>query len=115
MQTFRRQLITKFHILVDSVNEKNISFNINGFIFPYNYNNYDEIIFLDEKFEQIAKFGLKYQIKVKLLKKFVYKYYMVFEGINIDKEYFFRYIKDFKDIAKALLKGKYNNNNYLFK
>ena len=115
MQTFRRQLITKFHILVDSVNEKNISFNINGFIFPYNYDDYDEIIFLDEKFEQIAKFGLKYQIKVKLLKKFVYKYYMVFEGINIDKEYFFRYIKDFKDIAKALLKSKYNNNNYLFK
>ena len=113
MKTFRGELITKLHILVDSVNEENISFIINGFILPYNYDDYDEIIFLDEKFEQIAKFGLKYQIEVKIIKKFINKYYMIFSGINIDKEYFYRHIKDFKDIAKTLLKGKYINNNYL--
>ena len=115
MKTFRVEILKNFHILVDFVNEKNISFNINGFILPYNYDDYDEIIFLDEKFERIAKFGLKYQIEVKIIKKFIDKYYMIFNGINIDKEYFYRYIKDFKYIAKTLLKGKYSNNNYLFK
>ena len=114
MRTFRDELLNNFNIHSNYVNEENISFNINGFIQPFNYDDYDEIIFLDEKFEQIAKYGIKYQIEVKIIKKFIDKYYMIFNGINIDKEYFYRYIKDFKVIAKTLLKCKYNNN-LLFK
>ena len=106
MKAFRYVLINTFHIHADYVNEDNISFNIKGFKIPFNHDDHDEIIFLDEKFEQIVKYGLNYQIKVKIIQQFIYQYYMVFEGINFDKEYFYRYIKEFKVIAKALLKGR---------
>ena len=102
LEAFRNKIINK-SFNADLLNEENLSFNIYGFIPPINYLNYDEIIFLDEKYEELAKNGIKFQIKVKLIEKFNNKYYMIFEGANIEKEFFYRYIKDIKYIAKTLL------------
>ena len=105
LEAFRNQIKNKF-TRVDFINKETLSFNINGFIPPINYEDYDEIIFLDEKYEKLGKFGIIYLIKVKLIQNLTDKYYMVFEGVNIDKEYFYRYIQDFKNIIKILLKDK---------
>ena len=90
----------------DFINKEIITFNKDCFIPPLNYDDYNEIIFFDEKFEQIAKYGLKFLIKFIIIKKYIDEYILVLEGINIDKEYLYNFLKDFKGLVKKILKSK---------
>lgn len=72
---------------------------------------YDDIIFLDENFENKVKNGQNFEIKVKLFegdkslfdKQKINQFYLVFEGNNIDYEDFYEFVKTLKNIAKKML------------
>ena len=72
---------------------------------------YDDIIFLDENFENKVKNGQNFEIKVKLVegdkslfdKQKINQFYLVFEGNNIDYEDFYEFVKTLKNIAKKML------------
>ena len=71
----------------------------------------DEIEFLDNNFEKKVKSLQKYEIKVELIEgdKNLYlinkinQYYLVFNGISIDKDDFYEHLKRLKKISKKLL------------
>ena len=73
--------------------------------------NGDEIEFLDDNFEKKVKKLQKFEIKVELLKGdknlyLLYKinqYYLIFNGISIDKEEFYEHLIILKEISKDLL------------
>jgi hypothetical protein len=72
---------------------------------------YDDIIFLDENFENKVKNGQNFEIKVKLIegdkslfdKQKINQFYLVFEGNNIDYEDFYEFVKTLKNIAKKMI------------
>ena len=72
---------------------------------------YDDIIFLDENFENKVKNGQNFEIKVKLVegdkslfdKQKINQFYLVFEGNNIDYEDFYEFVQTLKNIAKKML------------
>ena len=97
-----------------------IKININNindlsFIISYEFKiadfNGDEIEFLDDNFEKKVKKLQKFEIKVELLKGdknlyLLYKinqYYLIFNGISIDKEEFYEHLIILKRISKDLL------------
>ena len=104
----------------ENYEDTNISINFKenkdeSFIIEYGISaiklDYDDIIFLDENFENKVKNGQNFEIKVKLVegdkslfdKQKINQFYLVFEGNNIDYEDFYEFVKTLKNIAKKML------------
>ena len=93
-------------------NITNFSFNINYNILSIKIDDDDEIIFLDEKYENTIKNGDKYEIKVELIKgkynnnNLTYQYYLIFKPYGINQEDFYEQIKILKNLAISLLNKK---------
>ena len=72
---------------------------------------YDDILFLDEKFENKVKNGQNFEINVELVegdkslfdKQKINQFYLVFKGNNIDYEDFYEFVINLKNIAKKML------------
>ena len=94
-------------------NEKETSFDIcykiysDFYCFDYEYN---KILFLDEKYEKKIKNDREFKIKVKLIEgNNSNQYYLIFEGVSVDKEEFYEKVKSLKETIKSLFKNKLNN------
>ena len=94
-------------------NEKETSFDIcykiysDYYFFDYEYN---KILFLDEKYEKKIKNDREFKIKVKLIEgNNSNQYYLIFEGVSVDKEEFYEKVKSLKETIKSLFKNKLNN------
>ena len=94
-------------------NEKETSFDIcykiysDYYFFDYEYN---KILFLDEKYEKKIKNDREFKIKVKLIEgNNSNQYYLMFEGVSVDKEEFYEKVKSLKETIKSLFKNKLNN------
>ena len=93
-------------------NEKETSFDIcykiysDFYCFDYEYN---KILFLDEKYEKKIKNDREFKIKVKLIEgNNSNQYYLMFEGVSVDKEEFYEQVKSLKETIKSLFKNKLN-------
>ena len=93
-------------------NEKETSFDIcykiysDFYCFDYEYN---KILFLDEKYEKKIKNDREFKIKVKLIEgNNSNQYYLMFEGVSVDKEEFYEKVKSLKETIKSLFKNKLN-------
>ena len=101
---------TNIEIYINNI--KNFSFNINYNILSIKIDDDDEIIFLDEKYENTIKNGDKYEIKVELIKgkynnnNLTYQYYLIFKPYGINQEDFYEQIKILKNLAISLLNKK---------
>ena len=90
--------------------EQNISFKIFYLIEPPVFINFDEIEFLDDDFETKIKKFQKFEIKVELIEgdknifstNKINEYYLIFNGISVDKEDFYEQMNVLKDIVKNL-------------
>ena len=76
----------------------------------------DEIIYLDEEYENKLKDGQNFGIKIEFIKDNssntfnntnIYKYYLIFKSALIDKEDYFIYLGKLKGIIKSVI-DKYN-------
>ena len=98
-------IIEKINVNIENLNDN--SFKICYEIPPSYFD--DEIEFLDEEYEQKVKNLQKFEIKVELLegiKKenlFINQYYLIFNGISIDKEDFYEHLNILKKISKNIL------------
>ena len=101
---------TNIEIYINNIT--NFSFNINYNILSIKIDDDDEIIFLDEKYENTIKNGDKYEIKVELIKgkynnnNLTYQYYLIFKPYGINQEDFYEQIKILKNLAISLLNKK---------
>ena len=87
-------------------NEKETSFDIcykiysDFYCFDYEYN---KILFLDEKYEKKIKNDREFKIKVKLIEgNNSNQYYLIFEGVSVDKEEFYEQVKSLKETVGSL-------------
>ena len=98
-------IIEKINVNFENIDDK--SFKICYEIPPSYFD--DEIEFLDEEYEQKVKNLQKFEIKVEVLegiKKenlFINQYYLIFNGISIDKEDFYEHLNILKKISKNIL------------
>ena len=98
-------IIEKINVNIENINDN--SFKICYEIPPSYFD--DEIEFLDEEYEQKVKNLQKFEIKVEVLegiKKenlFINQYYLIFNGISIDKEDFYEHLNILKKISKNIL------------
>ena len=101
---------TNIEIYINNIT--NFSFNINYNILSIKIDDDDEIIFLDEKYENTIKNGDKYEIKVELIKgkynnnNLTYQYYLIFKPYGINQQDFYEQIKILKNLAISLLNKK---------
>ena len=105
-----KEKYNKTEIKDDNINEKDFSFEI-CYQIPPLVMNYDKIQFLDDKFENKFEDTQKFEIKVDLIDgdKNLYsinkinQYYLIFNGVNVEKEDFYEKIKILKEISIDLL------------
>ena len=100
--------VSTSNIKIDIKNKTNSSFDIIYNILPIEIDS-EEIIFLDEKYENKIKNGQNFEIKVKLFKNnydnLNYQYCLIFNPDGVDQEDFYEQIKILKNLAK-------NSNNF---
>ena len=97
----------KTKIKVNFKNEKDFSFEI-FFEIPPIYGNFDEIEFLDKKFQKKVLNFQKFNIKVELIEGNrnlfsnykINQYYLIFNRVSLDKEDFYVQLKILKEIVK---------------
>ena len=92
------------------VNDKDYSFII-CYEYKINFFDDDEIEFLDDDFEKKVKNLQKFEIKVELIEgdnnfnfiDNINKFYLIFNGVSIDKDDFYEHLIILKKISKNLL------------
>ena len=104
-----KQKYKQIDIKISFKEEKDKSFNIYYQIEPMNIN-FDDIEFLDDEFENKIKNLQQFEINVELiegnknmfLNNKINEYYLIFNGISVDKEDFYEHLTILKDIVKNL-------------
>ena len=105
-----KEKYNKTEIKVDFKNEKDFSLEI-CYQIPPIIMDYDKIQFLDDKFENKVKNIQKFEIKVDLIEgdkssyslNKINQYYLLFNGVSVDREDFYEHLKILKDISIDLL------------
>ena len=104
-----KQKYEQIDIKISFKGEKEKSFNIYYQIEPMNIN-FDDIEFLDDDFEDKIKNPQHFEINVELIEgdktmlltNKINEYYLIFNGISVDKEDFYGHLNIIKEIAKNL-------------
>ena len=104
-----KQKYEQIDIKISFKEEKEKSFNIIYQIEPMNIN-FDDIEFLDDEFEDKMKNTQEFEIKVELMEgdknifltNKINEFYLVFNGISVDKEDFYEHLNILKKIVKNL-------------
>ena len=105
-----KEKYNKTEIKVDFKNEKDFSLEI-CYQIPPIIMDYDKIQFLDDKFEYKVNNIQKFEIKVDLIEgdkssyslNKINQYYLLFNGVSVDREDFYEHLKILKDISIDLL------------
>ena len=126
IQSFKKEILNYYssldNIKINIEKETNTSFDVMYQINPvslYNDDEENDLIFLDEDFEQNIKKGKKFYIKFKIIEddknnslhsfmNNIYQYYFIFNGFNLDKEEFNEHVTILKNIVKDILKRRRN-------
>jgi len=104
-----KQKYEQIDIKINFKEEKDRSFNIFYQIEPMDIN-LDDIEFLDDEFEDKIKNPQEFAIKVELIEgdkntfliNKINEYYLIFNGISVDKEDFYEHLNILKEIVKNL-------------
>ena len=104
-----KQKYEQIDIKINFKEEKDRSFNIFYQIEPMDIN-LDDIEFLDDEFEDKIKNPQEFVIKVELIEgdknifltNKINEYYLIFNGISVDKEDFYEHLNILKEIVKNL-------------
>ena len=104
-----KQKYEQIDIKINFKEEKDRSFNIFYQIEPMDIN-LDDIEFLDDEFEDKMKNPQQFAIKVELIEgdkntfliNKINEYYLIFNGISVDKEDFYEHLNILKEIVKNL-------------